>query len=379
MNPKIIGILALVVIAILSLTTITPTGQTQIKIESLPINTEPILDETCLINCEIDIEDQDFDPSILSIQQTLELPESNDSILQQIIDEAEIIPNQKVVISRHIMSDIFPFSESTVDISELELTESLSFITIEDEFDDISNHKLSWIFNTENIEFGSLIYEILINNKIQSEHTIEFTTNTIQTEPIIISELLSSSADGEAIVELKIKKLFVKTDKPYYLPEPTTINTLTFDNQPNKILVLQETGESVKIYPEDDKIQIWLSASDISYRKGQCQSSTGGSCYRYSYALATASPRPAIGEITVLDSIGNQIAQTTAIEENGSKTWINYRESLPSTKALELDLQRNSHYTVKIGSPNNIEFIIDTPKSQQNFVYSCTIYSCNFP
>ena len=130
MNPKIIGILALVVIAILSLTTITPTGQTQIKIESLPINTEPILDETCLINCEIDIEDQDFDPSILSIQQTLELPESNDSILQQIIDEAEIIPNQKVVISRHIMSDIFPFSESTVDISELELTESLSFITI---------------------------------------------------------------------------------------------------------------------------------------------------------------------------------------------------------------------------------------------------------
>jgi hypothetical protein len=130
LNPKIIGILALVVIAILSLTTITPTGQTQIKIESLPINTEPILDETCLINCEIDIEDQDFDPSILSIQQTLELPESNDSILQQIIDEAEIIPNQKVVISRHIMSDIFPFSESTVDISELELTESLSFITI---------------------------------------------------------------------------------------------------------------------------------------------------------------------------------------------------------------------------------------------------------
>jgi hypothetical protein len=363
-NRLLVGVFVIGIITVLFLS-VQPTGQSQIEI----IETSNIdFDQTCTINCEID--DPSPNPTVLSTQDITALPNSNDSILQQALDQAEIIPLFKVDISRQLGETITP-------ISELELSESLSFITIENEFDDITGQSLSYIFEMENVEFGALIVQTLVNNKIKFTQEIDFTDNIVETNPRLLSDLLSD--DGENIIELKITKLFVRADKPFFLPEPITISTITLDNQPNQILITEESGQSIKVYPTDDQLQIFATASDITYRKGQCQSSTGGSCYRYSYALATASPRPEMGAITVLDSIGNQVAFSQAVDENDSKQWVNYRETLLPTKLIDVELQRNSQYTVKIGSPNNVEFIIDTPKSQQNFVYSCTIHGCDFP
>jgi hypothetical protein len=362
LNKLILAGIVIAVIVTIFIITLQPINQTQVPYET-QTDSQIVYDETCVTNCESD--DLDFDPILLTVQ----LPKSNDSILQQTLDNADLTTFFDVVISRQL-------DETVTPISELSLSESLSFITVENEFDDITDMNLSYIFEMNDVEFGSIIVEVLVNDNVVDEQNIDFTTDIVKTEPIKVNDLVDSN--GENKIELRIKKLFIRSDNPYFLPLPVNIHSITLDNQPNQIIITSEIGESIKVYPEDNKLKIFQSASDIVYRKGVCQSSSGGSCYRYSYALASASPSPDVGAITVLDSTGNVIESSNFTPRGVTKTWINYIETLVPTKIIDLDLQRNSQYTIKIGSPNNVEYIIDSPKSQKNFVLDCTFYGCNW-
>ena len=87
--------------------------------------------------------------------------------------------------------------------------------------------------------------------------------------------------------------------------------------------------------------------------------------------------------ITVYDELGNKIGSSNYFQGSSEITNVrsddhNFAYTILPVKLLDLELQRNSKYIVKVGSPNNIEFTINTPKSQHNFVYECSAYSCDF-
>src|SRR3990167_2648160 len=202
----------------------------------------------------------DFDPQAIALDIINNIPESNDSTLVQLLDEAEIINVSDITISRVLGS-------SETDVSKLVLSKTLDFITAENEFVDLSQTNLSYSFSLKEnnkIDYGSMLVEVLVNDKKFSEKRYDFSGNPVNgilkksTDSISIQSLLYSSPDGIVKIELNVKEFYFRNDKGLYsLLSPVKIHSISLEKDSNQILYQSEEGKVVKVYPVDDTLRIF--------------------------------------------------------------------------------------------------------------------------
>ena len=376
---KFIGVGSFLAIIILSISAVPPT------IPSIPqyATVEIVENQSGIYDTEYD--------ALFSV--TPELPESNDSFLVNLLDQTDSTA-MTIDITRIL-------GEQTSLISQVALEKSLSFITEENDFKDLTDTNLSYSFSIktqDSIQYCSTLVEILINGEHFNEkrYDLKSIKNDVHTDTNTIRSLTTN--DGIIKIELKIKELYIRTESSLYsLSEPIIIHSLILEKDSNQILYKSEDGKITKLYPNDDKIQFYSEASDVK-SGGGCAESNFGVCLVFKHpTIYSFNPRPSMGVITITDELNNVVIESLFFAESSIKQTVGITppstggscggecfdsyiaEVMLSEKILDFDLQRNSKYHIHIGSPNNIDFEIITPKSQKNYVFSCSAHGCNFP
>lgn len=381
------GIISLFAVLILTVTAVP--DQTQSSALDIMEVAEVNLDNDCTINCTLDFDDAQRLHSSLDL---VTLPDSYDTILVRALEDAELIDISNVKVNRHL-------GDETSPVSEINLSKTLSVITHNGIIRDLSAENLSYTFQiseTDNILFGSILIEYVINGKshfekeryaipsgIPKNGLIEITTT-----PKTIEKLAGSQTTGNVEIILRVHELFVRNDGGLYsLLSPTDIHTFNVALDVNQIIYTNESGTSVIIYPSDDKLVI-QSVGAMSYGAASCHSSTRGNCNSFIIASWVAYPTADVGAIQIFDSLGNKVFSRdsyvgsttlkTVKSGNGNKMLL---DVLLNPVLVDIDIQRNSEYLIKVGSPQNYEFTIKTPKSQHNYHYTCDGLAdiCNFP
>lgn len=393
-NPRTLIILIPVLILLVATTSSITPPEPVIRInESVKVSPSEIQkDESCIENCELSIDDIGYDPEILSIEGTV-LQKSADSLMTQTLTELEIIEISSVKVNRIIGEDVSV-------VSDVDLEKTLAFITTENSFHDLTFDNLSYsftVFDDDNIQFGEFLIETTVNNNPISEKRYKIEGNTVNGELTVFTDkkqigtLISSASDGNVEIGLTIKEFFIRTDDGLFsLLEPITIHILSVEKESNKIIFTDEEGISMKIYPTDDRLLI-SSTGSLTVGSSYCSSSTKGSCYRVVYNYSNLIPKTEFGAITVYDKNNNIIASSPyysgGVNSYEEISWNVQGERIQSyipyvapEHLIDVLIQRNSEYTVKIGSPQNYEFKIITPKSHQNYSFMChETNGCNFP
>lgn len=390
---RLVGISLIVIISLVFLSAIEPTQPNLDKLKTQPL-VDTTVDITCVENCTIPPPDFDL---LYSVSAT-KLPDSNNSVIVNALDNINVKNTVRVVIQRTIGND-------TKDISNLELEKTLtfSFITTDSSFDDLTSKSLSYSFIIDmdkKLSLGSFLLEIYGNDQLINSKKYSIPLNPVDgkiivnTDKLLIGDLIKNIPDGKVDIKLIVKEFYVRNDVGLYsLLTTSSLHAVSVDKDSNRVIYKNESGQSVKIYPTDDKLQIFSSPSDVSYPGGSCVSSTKGSCNRWAYGAPSFTPMPAVGVITIKDSLKNVIFTSNAFPGSSSlvstcvKTEIWYgQEICVSTgssplpiKILDLDIQRDSQYFVTIGSPTNVNFWFHTPKSQANYSFNIDAYGNNFP
>ena len=230
------------------------------------------------------------------------------------------------------------------------------------------------------------VFNIRINDDIRRTYTIDLTSDDEflpTTLPSSVSSILANQRDGITKVTTELSELsFVTPGGNYKITEPVIINEISFEKQSVKILVSDEQGFPIKIYPIDDTLTISGVGSDYTYGYAECYSSTKGICNRWNVPLLSYSPAPEIGPVKIYDSSGNLYAESSVTSSGGRVIGVDWPKTyfvVASTTSISVDLQRNTEYRITVGSPQNADFIIKTPIEKTSYSYSCSVHGCNFP
>lgn len=129
--------------------------------------------------------------------------------------------------------------------------------------------------------------------------------------------------------------------------DSATVFTMDIINSQDVIVLTNEEGGVDLIFPNDDNIRISASTQ-------------GGN-----------TPTPVMGTISVKDAEQNVLATSPLTTLNMADSDGSFGES---TTLIDLEITRNTRYTIEIGLPTPLSFVLDTPISQKNYDFSCRIY-----
>lgn len=375
-NKKIISIVlpAVITLSVLGYFMMPGPEPEYVDIQSL------VPDESCITDCTIP------DEEIIAYAKTLNLltnPVITDDL--DFINTFILNQNAPSVDIIRVYDDGTNTSEKVV--SDIDLFTN-SFITVDDEFEDITDSTISYKvdIDSDSVKEGIAVFNIRINDDIRRTYTIDLTSDDEflpTTLPSSVSSILANQRDGITKVTTELSELsFVTPGGNYKITEPVIINEISFEKQSVKILVSDEQGFPIKIYPIDDTLTISGVGSDYTYGKAQCYSSTKGICNRWNVPLLSYSPAPEIGSVKIYDSSGNLYAESSVTSSGGRIIGIDWPKTyyvVASTTSISVDLQRNTEYRITVGSPQNADFIIKTPIEKTSYSYSCSVHGCNFP
>lgn len=375
-NKKIISIVlpAVAVLSMLGYFMMPGPEPEYVDIQSL------VPDESCITDCTIP------DEEIIAYAKTLNLltnPVITDDL--DFINTFILNQNAPSVDIIRVYDDGTNTSEKVV--SDIDLFTN-SFITVDDEFEDITDSTISYKvdIDSDSVKEGIAVFNIRINDDIRRTYTIDLTSDDEflpTTLPSSVSSILANQRDGITKVTTELSELsFVTPGGNYKITEPVIINEISFEKQSVKILVSDEQGFPIKIYPIDDTLTISGAGSDYKYGYAECYSSTKGICNRWNVPLLSYSPAPEIGSVKIYDSSGNLYAESSVTSSGGRIIGIDWPKTyyvVASTTSISVDLQRNTEYRITVGSPQNADFIIKTPIEKTSYSYSCSVHGCNFP
>lgn len=375
-NKKIISIVlpAVITLSVLGYFMMPGPEPEYVDIQSL------VPDESCITDCTIP------DEEIIAYAKTLNLltnPVITDDL--DFINTFILNQNAPSVDIIRVYDDGTNTSEKVV--SDIDLFTN-SFITVDDEFEDITDSTISYKvdIDSDSVKEGIAVFNIRINDDIRRTYTIDLTSDDEflpTTLPSSVSSILANQRDGITKVTTELSELsFVTPGGNYKITEPVIINEISFEKQSVKILVSDEQGFPIKIYPIDDTLTISGAGSDYKYGYAECYSSTKGICNRWNVPLLSYSPAPEIGSVKIYDSSGNLYAESSVTSSGGRIIGIDWPKTyyvVASTTSISVDLQRNTEYRITVGSPQNADFIIKTPIEKTSYSYSCSVHGCNFP
>ncbi len=359
---------------------------------------EQVIDEIDLECIDPDcIEEIPLPVEIIDILDEITEPEpitSDDDTITQIIDE--ITPSPLTFgISRIYTHADGLIEQSDVTTQELTLQ---SFITEKGSFQNLITTDMAIqidIMTDKQVLDGRLTIAYLIDGESNSvlQRTQEFNgvpqdgKFVINTQGFIVGDLLKSITKPRAsiiTVEIVMIEAFVllEGEERFAITEQTPIYTIMMQRDLDKIISTDEKGNPVKIFPTDDTLKICSAWSNVRYGEAKCSSSTKGRCNRYTTSPVSWVDRPLLGAIVVKDSAGNILASTNPISPvmgfaglDGIRSDSTQRHTIRVSLAicpLDIQIQSAGTYTVQITSPQNDEFTFKTPRSQKNYVWTCT-------
>lgn len=312
---------------------------------------------------------------------SIDYPESNDSLLLRVLDESQILPPVVTIDIKRTLGD------DVKSISQLTLTKYLSFITEDNILLDLTDKSLSLSFqNQQKIEYGSALVEIIANGKSLGESRYDLKSSVVGKEITIsknkIESLLINQPDGLVKIEINIKELYIRTEAGLFsLPQNIIIYSISLQKDSYQLLYKTENGSVVKMYPKDGILRIGAYIRGVVWYK-QCVS-----CEITGHSAGI--PTPHVGVVTVTDSLGNIVYTSEKYIGGQYYTHTGWKDGQATgfhglTVAEFSQLQRNSVYHIHIDdgagdSYNDIDFDIITPKSQRNYNFGCYDTGCDFP
>ncbi len=199
---------------------------------------------------------------------------------------------------------------------------------------------------------GELIIDFVSPTGATSQ---DFLLNVLPLTPMI-------NSGGITPLEFRIIDLNAKAFEVDYSVKGLPVFTFDFFRDPNIILIVDEQGLPVRVFPTDDQISI--GAQSGSVRVSSCYKHMRYACWmtRISYRSLGS---PTIASLEVRNSNGDLVLQNIA----------------PFTNFLVKDLiTRNDTYTVNYGRVTSTagslpagSFTFTAPEEQKNFSYYCTI------
>jgi hypothetical protein len=177
-------------------------------------------------------------------------------------------------------------------------------------------------------------------------------------------------------IEFKLVDLQINSEAQDYAIGNTVIFTMEIATDVDEIIIEDEQGELIRVYPTDDRFII--RSSTITVR--------GGICYSLDFAKWSAAVPGNFGRlwteppVKLQDICGRAVTAVTAgtapappvsgiiLFRNGE-----FLKSVAgATNGVVFDelLTRNTNYTITIADPS-ITFDFTTPKSQRNYDYKC--------
>jgi len=231
---------------------------------------------------------------------------------------------------------------------------------------------------------GDGLYDVFLDNKTlnQSPITLSFSGTTDQNGELIINFVSPTGATSQDFLlnvlpltpmiqtvgitplEFRIIELNAKAFEVDYSAQGLPVFTFDFFRDQNQILIVDQEGLPVRVFPTDDQLNI--GAQSGSVKVSSCYKHTRYACWmtRVSYSPLGS---PTIASLEVRNSNGDLIFQNLAPFTN----------FYPVNNDL---ITRNDTYTVNYGRVTSTagslpagSFTFTAPEEQKNFSYYCTI------
>lgn len=177
--------------------------------------------------------------------------------------------------------------------------------------------------------------------------------------------------------------LELETNQNRFVQEDFVIYSVDIATDVNQIIILNEEGGLVRVYPTDDNFTVRNSGQYTRWIG--CGSSTGGRCTS-TYIRCNQSSIGTAGTLEIFDLDNNKVFEHLLRTRTGNTNWSSGTPCSGSGDSVLL--QRNAEYTVqftsvKAGLPSTT-WTLQTPESQKNYSYTCSWsftlpVSCNFP
>jgi len=365
------------------------------------VNTEERIEDQCFDGVPMDqIEDMieeitdEFEEMVEEGSDLNQTQTSNDPPIEQIIDDITSATSINLIL------DVVKIDANNNRFSSTFLTEipALSFFIEEESNVDFTNGFIEFsidlqTFANTNID-GSGKLDLLIGNQ------------TILTEPIDVRVLGTTDSDGKIDVsfvsltgatsiapflfsfennmdkfpvqgvtkiELKLIDFQVQADSTNdFALSNAVIFTMSIATNPNEIIVTDEQGELVRIFPTDDRFVIRSITSTFLARQTCVVTSSSGAGCTAQYCRTYNVPPSTRCENSALYARGTVPAPQVSgiiLFENGQfvKTVVGGKNGI----IFDEMLTRNTNYTITIADPP-FTFDFTTPKSQKNYDYKCT-------
>ena len=144
-----------------------------------------------------------------------------------------------------------------------------------------------------------------------------------------------------------------------FIIEEETIFQMNIARDPNQIIIVNEEGGTLRIFPTDDRIRLCSQTGKFCWKQCWQNSPTFG-CQKYRTVCTTVGS-PIIGawKFIKFDADRNEI-----LFEQG--------DSFTNSCPLDTIVQRNEIYKFQIGSPTKATIKWKAPMENESFLFSCT-------
>jgi hypothetical protein len=186
-------------------------------------------------------------------------------------------------------------------------------------------------------------------------------------------------------VEYVIDNVIVSSGDFQYELESAVIYEIKIARDPNRIIIIDESGGKARIFPTDDVINVTSTANSYSYTRTE-------RTYPYTRTYsACCVPAPAMGGGTfthiLQDGTEEQLASFNANSAGTCQTiFMGGTTCTRFDKITNLAIQRDEIYRLDISSPTKASITFKTPIEQTSYVFFCktnqvsgvSSLNCNF-
>ncbi len=335
-------------------------------------------------------EDQFMELEMLQNQTDTTDPLIGDNVTEILPPEADPLPEEltPMLVDMAIITEV---TKIFTDLTEETVTSEFQLLPLALFVEDTSNKDISEgrfvtvlkIKTDPNIFVeGDGLYDVFLDNQTlnQSPISLSFSGTTDQNGELIINFVSPTGATSQDFLlnvppltpmiqttgitplEFRILELNAKAFEVDYSAQGLPVFTFDFFRDQNQILIVNQEGLPVRVFPTDDQLNI--GAQSGSVRVSSCYKHMRYACWmtRISYRSLGA---PTIASLEVRNSNGDLVLQNIA----------------PFTNFIVKDLiTRNDTYTVNYGKVTSTagslpagSFTFTAPEEQKNFSFRCTI------
>ena len=272
---------------------------------------------------------------------------------------------------------------SNIDFDNGVLEQSL-MIKTENEIEATINAKLDIQINQKSI----LVNPIIISSKGVTDNNGELLLDFKSTTGISSKTYLFKfrdnisrfNATGISKVEFILSEITIDATNQKFSLSNSTIYSMNIARDPNRILIKDEAGGLLRVFPVDDGLGIGSSVGSITTT--YCFNRTFYSCIQYSsYTHCTQAPAMGGGTVTHIKKDGtSEIINTFGASGAGAMNPNNQQSGCGGVTKVSMIIQRDEIYKIDFQNPvGSVKF--KTPMEKKDYYFYCksdTTFYCNY-